>query len=147
MIKKLHESGGNSTSLEHRHADPLHLSRLSPPMRWLMDRVTPDPAPWRMECTGFGINLVSGNYEFANLIVVEDEDWWTKYGGLIEANWESDGLHRYSSLDRDGVSHLVHDASWSNEGLFALLQGLRRLTQIGGNRVDLPHIRLETDLG
>jgi hypothetical protein len=137
----------DSTSLEHRHADPLHLSRLSPPMRWLMDRVTPDPAPWRMECTGFGINLVSGNYEFANLIVVEDEDWWTEYGGLIEANWESDGLHRYSSLDRDGVSHLVHDASWSNEGLFALLQGLRRLAQIGGNRVDLPHIRLETDLG
>jgi hypothetical protein len=137
----------DSTNSEHRHADPLHVSRLSAPMRWLMDRVTQDPAPWRMECTGFGINLVSGNYKFANLIVVEDESWWTEYGGLIEANWESEGLHRYSSLDRDSVSHLVHDASWSNEGLFALLQGLHRLAQIGGNRVDLPHIELEADLG
>jgi hypothetical protein len=40
-----------------------------------------------MEYTGFTVNMVSGNYEFANLIVVEDESWWTQYGGLIEANW------------------------------------------------------------
>jgi hypothetical protein len=32
------------------------------------------------------------------------------------------------------------DDSWSNEGLFALLQGIRRLGKIGGNRVALPVI-------
>ena len=113
----------DSTSGEHRHADPLHLSRLSPPMRWLMDHAA-DTAAWRMECTGLGFNLVSGNYEFASLIVIEDEEWWAEHGGSIEANWESDGIQRYSTLDRDSISHLVHDASWSNEGLFAMLQGL-----------------------
>jgi hypothetical protein len=32
-------------------------------MRWLIDNA--DPSAWRIECTGFGLNLVSGNYEFA----------------------------------------------------------------------------------
>jgi hypothetical protein len=35
---------------------------------------------------------------------------------------------------------LVHDPAWSNEGLFALLQGILRLEQIGGNRVNVPAI-------
>ena len=54
-----------------------------------------------MECTGFGLNLVSGNYEFACLIVIDDEDFWTRYGGVIEANWESRLLRQYSSLDAE----------------------------------------------
>ena len=53
-----------------------------------------------MECTGFGVNLVSGNYEFASLVVIEDEEFWPRYGGDVEANWESAGLRLYSSLDR-----------------------------------------------
>jgi hypothetical protein len=61
-------------------------------------------------------------------------------GGQIEANWESLALRQYSSLDSDSFADLVHDPAWSNEGLFALLQGLRRLKQIGGNRVNVPAI-------
>jgi hypothetical protein len=34
-----------------------------------------DPGVIRMECTGFGLNLVSGNFEFACLIVVLDHKW------------------------------------------------------------------------
>lgn len=124
-----------------RYADPLHLSRLSEPMRWLIDHN--DGTHWRMECTGFGLNLISGNFEFASLIVVEDEEWWTRYGGHVEANWESEGLRRYSSLDRDALAHLMHDDAWSNEGLFAFAQGLRRLSQTGGDRVMLPQMTLE----
>jgi hypothetical protein len=96
-----------------------------------------------MECTGFGLNLVSGNFEFAGLVVVEDETWWAEYGGAIEANWESDSLRRYSTLDHDSIRHLVHDATWSNEGLFAFLLGLRWLSETGGDKVDLPRIDLE----
>jgi hypothetical protein len=131
----------DTTEGERRQADPFHLSRLSDPMRWLIDHS--DPAYWRMECTGYGLSLVSGNFEFACLIVIEDEEWWSRYGGRVEANWETEGLRRYSSLDGDGLTNLVHDGSWSNEGLFALLQGLRRLRETGGNRVSLPPIRLE----
>jgi len=41
-----------------------------------------------MECTGFGLNLVSGNYECASLILIEDDEFWSAYGGRIAANWE-----------------------------------------------------------
>jgi hypothetical protein len=131
----------DSALTEFRRADPMHPSRLSEPMRWLLDHT--DGGHWRMECTGFGFNLVSGNYEFASLIVIEDEEWWGRYGGRIEANWESDTLRRYSTKDRDLLTALAHDPAWSNEGLFALLQGYRRLAEIGGDRVDLPTVEWE----
>lgn len=129
----------DNTLTSQRRADPMHPSRLSEPMRWLLD----GPERLRMECTGFGLNLVSGNFEFAGLIVVDDEEFWARYGGLIEANWESSTLRQYSTLDRSLLSELISDVAWSNEGLFALLQGLRRLGQIGGDRVDLPVIEWE----
>ena len=119
-----------------RSADPMHRSRLSAPSRWLFDN--PGSEQWRMECTGFGFNLVSGNFECAALVVVDDEEWWTRFGGNIEANWESEGLRRFSSNDRSGLADLFHDPAWSNEGLFAMLQGIRRLSEVGGDRVDLP---------
>jgi hypothetical protein len=124
-----------------QRADPMHLSRLSPPMRWLVDHI--DGGHWRKECTAFGYNLVSGNFECACLIVIEDEEWWERFGGDVTANWESDGLRRYSSADVDTVINLINEPSWSNEGLFAMLQGLRRLSETGGNRVNLPHVELE----
>jgi hypothetical protein len=123
------------------HADPLHLSRLSQPMRWLIEN--PEHERWRMECTSFGFNLVSGNYEVASLVVIDDEEWWNRFAGHIEANWESDRLQRYSTRDAATIGSLVHDGSWSNEGLFAFLQGLRRLAEVGGDRVSLPTITWE----
>jgi hypothetical protein len=129
----------DNTVTDQRCVDPMHPSRLSEPMRWL----TRAPYALRMECTGFGLNLVSGNYEFASLIVIDDEEFWDQYGGQVEANWESLTLRRYSSLDSSLLTELVGDVAWSNEGLFALLQGLRRLSRIGGDRVSLPTIEWE----
>lgn len=129
----------DSTVSSARHADPLHASRLSEPMTWL----TEHPGAWRMECTGFGYNLVNGNYEFADLVLIEDEEWWVRFGGRIETNWESGALRRYSSLDRGVLDTLAHSPGWSNEGLFALLQGFRRLADFSGPRVNLPNVDLE----
>lgn len=126
----------DNTLGQQRAADPMHPGRLSEPMR----RLTEEPGRLRMECPGFGLNLVSGNYEFACLVVIEDEEFWTRYGGHIEANWESARLRQYSTLDGDLLSELAADESWSNEGVFALLQGLRRLGEIGGSRVRLPAV-------
>ncbi|MFI5586341.1 transcriptional regulator [Amycolatopsis sp. NPDC051758] len=120
-------------------ADLLHPARLTEPMRWLMEQ----PGRLRMECTGFGLNLVSGNYEFASLIVINDEEFWTRYGGMVEANWESSSLRQYSTTDGDLITELLGDVAWSNEGLFAMTQGLRRLAEIGGERVKLPAIEWE----
>lgn len=129
----------DNTLVNQRRADPMHPSLLSEPMRWLME----DSSRLRMECTGFGLNLVSGNYEFPGLVVVEDEEFWARYGGQIAANWESSALHLYSSRDSDLLAGLIGDVAWSNEGLFALLQGLRRLAQLGADRVNLPSIDWE----
>lgn len=129
----------DNTVNDQRRADPMHPSRLSGPMSWLLD----SPGRLRIECTGFGLNLMSGNFEFPSVAVIEDDEFWTRYGGQIEANWESSALRQYSSLDRALLTDLVDDVAWSNEGLFALLQGLRRLAQIGGTRVDLPRIEWE----
>ncbi|OLF10711.1 hypothetical protein BLA60_14885 [Actinophytocola xinjiangensis] len=128
----------DSTADGRRAAAPMHSSRLSEAMRWL----TASPARLRMECTGFGFNLVSGNYEFACLVVIEDEEFWPQFGGVVEANWESAGLRVYSSLDDHLLAKLAGDESWSNEGLFAFLQGLRRLRDVGGRRVKLPAVEL-----
>lgn len=112
-------------------ADPMQ------PMSWLL---TENPGALRVECTGFGLNLVSGNYEFACLVVVDSDDFWSRFGGRIEANWETSSLRQYSSMDSESLSDLVTEDTWSNEGLFALTQGLRRLKQIGGDRVRVPGI-------
>ncbi len=56
-------------------ADPMHPARLPEPMRWL----TAEPGRLRLECTGFGLNLVSGNFEFASLVVIESDNFWSRY--------------------------------------------------------------------
>ncbi|MFJ8818356.1 transcriptional regulator [Amycolatopsis thermoflava] len=131
----------DNTLGDQRVADPMHPSRQSEPMRWLLER--PLGERLRMECTGFGLNLVSGNYEFPSLIVIEDEEFWLRFGGQIEANWETSNLRRYSTLDTDLLAELLADVAWSNEGLFAVLQGFRRLAELGGHRVKLPPVEWE----
>src|SRR5262249_39547039 len=59
---------------------------------------------------------------------------------MVQANWEATGLRQYSSRDPELLGSLIQDTAWSNEGLFALLQGLRRLAETGGRRVNLPTI-------
>jgi hypothetical protein len=131
----------DTTTGSRRQADPLSVDRLSAPMRWLIEHS--DTEHWRMECTGFGFNLVSGNFEFASLIIVEDEEWWARFGGQVEANWESEGLRRYSSRDREALAGLADEPTWSNEGLFAFLLGLSRLSEISRTRVSSPLTDLE----
>jgi hypothetical protein len=74
--------------------------------------------------------------------VIEDEEFWPRFGGDVEANWEAAGLRQYSTLDGALISELIGDETWSNEGLFAFLQGLRRLVEIGGDRVRIPAVEL-----
>jgi hypothetical protein len=127
----------DNTIGEQNAADPMHPTRLSAPMRWLLKG---NPGALRIECAAFGLNLVSGNFEFASLIVVDSDDFWERFGGQVQACWESSSLRQYSSLDGESLIELAHDNAWSNEGLFAFIQGLRRLREIGGERVDIPAI-------
>lgn len=130
----------DSTYSGNHLADPLHLSRLSRPLKWLMTNT--DSSVWASECTGFGINLLNGNFEVACLIAVHDESWWEEFGGEIESNWESNKLLCYSTADRDAVTGLLGSSTWGNEDLFSLTLGLLRLGQMDGASVSLPDLRI-----
>lgn len=126
-----------------RQADPLHWGSQTQAMSWLQERQA--AGSYSVECVGFGINMVTGNYEFPCLIAIDDEEWWDRYGHQVEANWETLRIRRYSSLDTAGLAALAVDPTWSNEGLFAFLEGLRRLaaTDTAG-RVAAPAIEVES---
>lgn len=125
----------------HAHVDLLHAQHLTEPMAWLLDQ---GPGAYSVECTGVGYNTVTSNYEFACLIVINDEVWWDRFGHLVEANWEAERVHRHSSLDTAGLEALAADPRWGNESLFTFLLGLHRLTEIGDReRVAIPPIDME----
>jgi hypothetical protein len=121
-----------------RIAAPRHPLTVSEPMRWLLDHGD----AYQIDSTGFGINMLTGTYEFPCLIRINDGYWWPAYGDRVEANWETMRLHCYSSRDADGLTALIADPKWSNEGLFAVLLGLRRLSEVASDRVCLPHIEV-----
>ncbi len=124
-----------------RTADVLHQERQPDAMRALLD----DTESFRLRCTGFGINLLSGTFELPCLVVIDDERWWTHWGHLIAGNWETMSIESVSTADTDGLTALIHDARWSNEGLFALLEGLRWLDKFGDSqRIAAPTIHVAT---
>jgi hypothetical protein len=130
---------GNVSDEGLRKVDPFHTDLLSEPLRWLLDHK--DPSAYRLECVGFGVNLLTGNYEFPCLIVINDDEWWARFGGQIEANWEIRQVRVYSSRDAAGLHDLLLDPRWSNEGLFAFVEGLRRLAELDtASRVTVPAI-------
>ena len=112
----------DNTVNEQHAADPMHPARLSAPMRWLL---TENPAALRMECTGFGLNLVSGNFEFACLVVVDSDEFWSCFGGQVEASWESSSLRQYSSLDSGSLGVRLFKR-WVISGCFGHAARLRR---------------------
>jgi hypothetical protein len=140
--RELEEELLGRLDLEQRSAEnmrrvaPLHPFSTTPPMAWLHSH----PDSWRMECTAFGINMVTGTYEFSCLVLIEDPEWWASYGYLLAGNWETRRLHCYSSLDNDGIVHLIGDPRWSNEGLFAFIEGIRRLAELGSSRIRVPPV-------
>jgi hypothetical protein len=136
------EELGDLFSSDFRRVDPFHTDLLSAPLRWLLERKDSDA--YRTECVGFGINLLSGNYESACLVVIDDEEWRGRFGGQLQANWEVERIHLYSSLDTASLRDLMRDPQWSNKGLFAFSEGLRRLVELDTTqRVAAPFIDVE----
>lgn len=122
-----------------RAGDALHDSAASAPMAWLRAR----PGCLRLEATGLCINGGGGNYVFGCLAVVEDPQWWDLFGHQVSANWEADRVVRHSTRDTAGLTSLILDPRWQDIGLFTLLQGLRRLAEVGQpKRVAIPRIDL-----
>lgn len=64
------------------------------------------------------------------------------HAGSLQSNWEVHQTHGFSSLDAEGLAKVVADPRWSNEGLFAFLEGLRSLARHDPGRVRLPRIEV-----
>lgn len=128
------------TTLDTRRTiDPMHPDLLTGPMRYLTEA---GRDAWSMECTGFGFNLLTGNYEFPCLVAVHDEGFWQRCGGDVESNWESERITVVSSQDEAGLRALAHNPAWSDEGLFAFVLGIRRLHELHPERVALPDFEI-----
>lgn len=121
-----------------RLVDPLHQERTPPALASLLEK----PGAFHLRLTGFGLNLLSGTYEAPCLIVVDDENWWGEWGHEIVGNWETTSIDCHSTVDTNSLTTLVHDPRWSNEGLFALIEGIRCLTRIGrkGRMASMTHL-------
>jgi hypothetical protein len=121
----------------HLTLNPYHATQLPAAMQWLAERDA-----YSAECTGFGLNLATGEYWFTCLIAVEDEGFWAAHGGSCLPNWEAAEVQTYSTADPARLRELIVDERWTSEGLFALLQGLRRLADRFPERVSLPHLEV-----
>ncbi len=113
-----------------RTAAPMHSQHRPDAMAALLA----NPDSFSVWCTGFGLNLLSGTFEVPCLIVIDDETWWEQWGHLIIGNWETAAIETYSTSDAGSLAALAHDRRWCNEGLFAYLQGIRLLVELGGLR-------------
>jgi DNA-binding XRE family transcriptional regulator len=121
LLREMEEELFGRADLDNTHGhiraiSPMHPRRRSEPLQWL----TADPDRLRLELAGVGLNLVSGNFEFACLVTIDDPDFWPAFAGHIEANWEAKGLKTYARRDTEAMSLLLARAECNNEGLFAI---------------------------
>ena len=123
---------------ERRLLAPAHHSMMTPPMRWLDDH----PGALRLFLTAFGTNMLSGNYEASCLVLIDDATFWEDFGGTLRANWEVGQIRLYSSRDTEGLTRLLSDPRWSDEGLFAFIEGLRLLAKRAPARARPPGIEV-----
>lgn len=105
----------DTTSEMPRTALPMHPTRMSKPMQWL----TAEVSRLRVESTGFGLNLINGNYEIAALILTSNPEFWVLFGGHLEGNWEARKVNVSAAEDPFSAD------SWCDEGLFAFRCGLQ----------------------
>ena len=108
------------------------------PLRWFRDY----KGAYNLECTSFGVSLVSGNYEFGILLAVRDEDFWRQYGHWLVTNWEVSevGGLLVSSSDPQQLANLIQMPEWDGAGLFSFVEGLKRLKMLEPKRVNLPNM-------
>jgi hypothetical protein len=118
--------------------NPQSASRRPAPMRWLAER-----GAYTAECAGFGINLSTGEFWFACLACVPDEEFWEEHGGSCLPNWEASDVQTYSTAEPGRLQELITDERWTSEGLFAFLEGLRRLADRFPERVSLPDLEVQ----
>lgn len=108
------------------------------PLKWFLNH----HGAYELECTCFGLNLITGNYDFGILLAVRDESYWKEFSHLLMTNWEvlDSSEPVVSSKNSHQLSSLIQRSEWATEGLFSFVEGLKRLGVLDRKKVNLPDI-------
>lgn len=94
-------------------------------MKWFLR----NPDSWRAEVIAFGLNAVSGNYDFGILLIIDDESYFHEFGRSMFSNWEIERQSMYSSTNPDRIRDVLLKENWVSESVFHFGQALIRLKQ------------------
>lgn len=123
-----------------RYVDPFHSQHLTEPMTWLLD----NPHSRRVKCTGLGFNTVTSNYDFASLIVIDDEDRWGRFGGMGREQPGSRPCPPLLIPGHGGRNHPDRRPPLGQRKPLRSPPGIRRLTEIyDPDRVALPTVEVD----
>ena len=139
VFRELYEElfGGHETIRSRTLVNPQFFYRGNAPLEWLRMH----PASFNLYLTGFGINLLQGNYEFTYLLIIRNGTFWKNFGSALVMNWESQhgaGLQIVSSQDALALSDRLRADTWAGSSLFAFSEGLRCLSMLNPESVKIP---------
>jgi hypothetical protein len=135
---------GEEVERSHSHIDPEFFFDKCPALKWFKSERNRDK--FHMEVVNFGFELARGNYVFGILLTVDDPEYYVKYKGEIEPNWEFSDPHLLSHSTRSAteLAELLREPSWVDHARVTLIEGLKRLKEIDPLRVSLPDLTVPT---
>lgn len=94
-----------------------------------------------LDVVAFGLNAVSGNYDFGILLVVEDPNYRKDFRSKMFPNWEADRLCPISTTNEKQIQDVLANKRWAPESLYHFVQGLLHLKKLRPKAVKLPPIK------
>ena len=107
----------------------------NPTMRWFQQ----NQSQWQIGLTSFGLNGVSGNFDFGLAMSVLDPRFYENQNE--KEMWESERLLHFDTSNGDKVIELLQSPNWSGESLFHLVEGLAYLHNAYPEKMRLPRLR------
>jgi hypothetical protein len=144
VFRELYEEvfGGDEVDDDAQHLaeDWYTAASVCEPLAWM----TEHPECFRMVLLGWGLNLLTGNYELAVLLVIRDPVFWEKYGHLLVTNWETAGSNSplVSSKQTLDLKNLLENPAWTGGGIFSFASSLSYLERTEPTRVRVPALSL-----
>ncbi|MXV21971.1 hypothetical protein [Deinococcus xianganensis] len=128
VLREVAEEVFNRSGLRNGEIDTQVYLEASPPIADLMGS-----QKYILMPTGFGIDLLKGNYTVTYLLLVTDKSWWRKYRHSQSLNYEfkQNGESRRLMLsETKQLERILQRPDWTSEGFFAFVEGLRALPRV-----------------
>lgn len=134
--------GGTEVEQRTHHLREDWFVQESEALQWLEN----NPDAYTLECTGYSINLNTGDHDFTLLCCIHDTDYWDLFGSKMVGNWEieREQPRTISSQYKEGLTHLFQQRTWLGGGLMAFAEGFKRLRELHPSKV--ADINIETGI-